>query len=415
MTLLALLFASTAPAAPRCTGTLSPSDLDHQLDAFDAAVAEFDLNAATEQLKATHAGLLCMDTIVPPQSLGRLARQLALTFFFDQDEDATRRWGLLQRYAAPDLPWSDETGEDHPFREALETAEDPIQGGPTDQSLVVPKNGGIFLNGQFLAEPRYHAEVPGFMQVADKKGVIIDQFWQDGAAFPDRLLGPRSASPRPPKWWNGPTKAVEAVAIADAAEPEIEPEIDPEIEPEIEPAPEPSTPRALPVVLAAVPADYVDPFEDARLRAIKRERTVREESDRTIVSEVTTFAVVTGGESAVLQRDFAEFIAYKPAWKADAARAAGTADKGYLKGWKGDTPPRPDEPVIGVPFGAAKAYCDDWSQGLALHAFEAAQTVAEWRLADDGRPVRRLANGTVEPWSRPESESESSTGFRCVD
>jgi len=200
-----------------CSSVYTHDQFFRDMNEVDRLVADLDIQGAKRKLSDARTALRCIDEVVQPTYLARFGRQMALIFFFDQDEDATRRWGLLSRYSDASFPWPREYPADHPFREQVESSDDPILGGPAAASLAPPKKGGIFMNGHLLTRPEAPAEVPVFMQVADKKGVVIASFWQDGARFPDVVLAPAGPEPLPPKWWEGPTPAP-AVAVAEADE-----------------------------------------------------------------------------------------------------------------------------------------------------------------------------------------------------
>lgn len=171
------------------------------MDEVDAAFAAFQPDQARRLLAALRQEILCLDAVAKPSHLGRFARQMALAAFFQQDEVNALRWGLLQRYAAPSLPWPDDIGEGHPLRGMLADADEPVLAGPDDMGVAHPKKGAVFMNGHILEAPRARAEVPNLVQVADKKGVLLHSYWQDGAAFSSDVLGPPGTLARAPRWF----------------------------------------------------------------------------------------------------------------------------------------------------------------------------------------------------------------------
>lgn len=184
-----------------CSEFISHDQWADSMDAADAALAAFEPQRADRILEELRKRLPCMDSIAKPTYLGRFGRLMALVAFYEQDEITAVKWGMLQRFAAPDQPWPEEMSEDHPFREMLEFADDPILAGPEDKGLVFPKRGAVFLNGEILEAPKARAEVPGLVQVTDRHGNIVRSFWQDGAAFPEDILGPPGAIVTTPKWF----------------------------------------------------------------------------------------------------------------------------------------------------------------------------------------------------------------------
>ncbi len=184
--------------------------------ALDAA----DIKEARYLLTTTRAKLRCLDRLVEPTQLATFARQMALLFFYDQDPETARRWGLLSRAADPDLPWDKfNFPPDHPFREALEEEEDAFIGRPAGKALNPPKRGGIFMNGRLITVPEAPAEVPLLMQVADAKGQIVVGFWQEGARFPDAILTDGTHVAATPKWYDGDVSAATTTAVAASPSP----------------------------------------------------------------------------------------------------------------------------------------------------------------------------------------------------
>lgn len=477
--ILALTLLSSPAHAQQevCGAVYTSKQMDLHLAAAEEAFAAFDLNGARAILKGTHKSTLCLGEVASPARMAKLARLLGLVFFLEQDDDAVYRWSLSQQYSWPDLPWPADLTE-HPYREASEEAELPPARGPENMGLVVPKKGAFFANGIFLDTPLAPAEVPLFVQITDKKGTIVKQYWQHGAGFPEKLLVEGGEALVPPRWYaledstaigytdaplfGGPDVADagdDAVADAESATdqteaPVADPAQDSDDPPESnEPADdnqddaaseatdgpsaseddvEPSGPEtdaatlpkrkrkvAIPTFTAVAEVDdYVDPFEDARLRAIARETTVRKDVDastgleRTVTTDVITFAVDEGEGHATTYAELADWLPYHPEWSAERARSEGSAPKTYLKDWKGGEAPaaRGAAPVVWVPLAVAQAYCDDWAKGLEDASVEAEQAVREWRL-QDGTGVVREIDGTIT--AEDASATAGDLGFRC--
>jgi len=217
LTALALLSPGLATAQDAvCNGVFTHSEWSAAMDQADQTLADFKIDDAKELLAKTHKSVPCLDTVVLPSHLGRFARQNALVAFYEQDELTAVRWGMLQRYAAPDMPWPEDFGEDHPLREILDFADEPTLAGPDDKGLVFPKKGAVFLNGRLLTETKARAEIPNLIQITEKSGEMTLQYWQDGAAFRDSILGEPGAVPEMPKWFVPESEGgTEAVASAD--------------------------------------------------------------------------------------------------------------------------------------------------------------------------------------------------------
>jgi hypothetical protein len=200
----ALLAAGPAFAQEKlCAGTYSHEEWLKAMDTADQQMGQFKLKDARVTIYAAREQVPCLDQLVKPSYLGRYARQVALLEFLSQDEETASRWGELQRVAAPDLPWPADIPEDHPFRELITGLDLPTESGPTDKSLLIPKGGGVFLDGTPILYPQAWSEVPNLLQVADGDGKITSAYWQDGAAFHDEALTDLGKTPKPPKWFVG--------------------------------------------------------------------------------------------------------------------------------------------------------------------------------------------------------------------
>lgn len=438
--LLAAL-ASTSAYADDCSAPYTHAQWKADMDAADESLSSFNLEQAHDQLIAIHKGVLCLNAIAQPSYIARIERQLTLVFFFDQDEAAATRWAAGSSYAYAGLPWPSDLGEDHPLRALIAAADPPQQAGPADKGLLVPKKGFAFVDGKLLKDLKMPVETPVFVQITDKDGLITREYWQDGAAWPDDLLGPPLAPFVAPAWyvpetpdkvaqvksplWGGPAVATagdadgtpsDTVAVAVAPPPPPPPPAHP-------PSLEPALPEGAPVQISGTASlsDYVDPFLDAKMRAVVKERSVRTEVDgsgktRTVTTEVITFVADKDASGAVKASDFADWIAYRPEWQHDAAIAAKHADKGYLSTWvNGVQPGDPAAPAVWVSFLAAKAYCDDWSSGLAEGSVAAPPPVVdEWRLID-GKPALRSMKTGPAPYTDDLTRTSATIGFRCLN
>lgn len=406
------------------------------MDAADESLAAFNLEQAREQLVAVHRGVLCLDSVARPSYLARVERQLSIVFFYDQDEAAAIRWAAGSKYAYADLAWPADMGDEHPLRAVLAEAEAPALAGPDDKGLLVPKKGYAFVDGKVALNLKAPVETPVLVQITDKDGLITRQYWQDGSAWPADLLGPPLPAPLAPKWlvaeapdqvakmkdpmWGAPAVASnenpdETVAVAVVTPPT----------PPVKPPPlvEEPLPAGTPVEVAGTAslAAYVDPFLDAKMRAIVKERSVRTEVDasgktRTVTTEVVTFVDGKASAGAVKASDFADWIAYRPEWQRDAAIADKRADKGYLSTWvNGVQPGDPAAPAVWISFLAAKGYCDDWSSGLAEASVAAPPPVVdEWRQLE-GKPALRSTKTGGAAYTGDLLRTSETIGFRCVN
>ena len=403
-----------------CEGPYKNETLVTELDAIDEAFRAFKPDEARRLLSATHRNLICLDERADPLGIARLGRQLALTFFFDQDEDAMRRWSMMSRKLAPELPWYADMGEDHPFRSQFNEFEIADMAGP-DATLIPPKNGGVFWNGSFVDQPQAPMEMPALVQLADKGGLWIETWWQDGSAWPERVLGEPGDAPKTPKWLND--------AVSDARHAEhaalplfTTPEAAEVASIPAETAAEPSAYSEEEVVAAEAQDDagsYRDPFEDARRRAIRRvhyqSTSTNESGDNvTINTEVVTFRRDRSGGKPVTYEIFDYWTRDATDWAHGAALSVDRAEAGYLQDWIDARPPPNTSrmPLVWVSFAAAQAYCE--SYGLSIPPVAAPPVDAalkwEWRL-DGAQATRVNAKGKVQA-TEPGAVHED-TGFRC--
>jgi hypothetical protein len=408
-----VLVALTAFAQSRDCSPYDHAKWAADMDKADEALAAGSVDVGRPILAATHKELLCLDVVANPAYVARFGRQLALAFFFDQDDDAVRRWGLMSRYADAELAWP--SSVPMPLRDAIEQLEDPISGHPEGMGLLVPKKGGLFWNGRPLADAQAPAEVPGLVQVGDAKGIIVDAYWQDGAAFPARVLVAGGGPVEAPKWW---TPAVATVASAPVT-PQPAPVVD---QPPPPPAPvEPPPPvAATDVPPAPEPGAYVDPFEDARRRALSHSISARVETDaagntKVVRTEVMTFVSDPSNGHPVSNAQFADWLKDYPEWAPGGARTKSGADAGYLQAWGGGKAPPAAlaaAPATWVSFTAAQAYCGSWGNQVAP-AEQAVADALAWELRSSaGGPVKKPASGEAKPATATETAGD--LGFRCA-
>ncbi len=154
----------------------------------EEALDNVDMNTAVNILSDAGKDLICLDVAVKPTDIARFARNLSVLAFYGQDEFAAIKYGNLARIADPSGGLPRGVTEDHPYASMMEMEDLPPTGGPIDPTLEFPRGGGFFMNGQSKTEARAPAEVPQFVQVFGEHDTVIDAFWQDGAAFPDRYL-----------------------------------------------------------------------------------------------------------------------------------------------------------------------------------------------------------------------------------
>ena len=192
--LASVTLSSPALAQGLCETPYTNDDLERDVAEANKRLNDVDMNGALELVTEAGRQLRCLPTPVDPKALARFARTMSVLGFYGQDEFAAIRYGLMQRAAYPDLPYDDSLPEGHPYRDLMEMTDDPISGSASE-ALVVPRNGRFLMNGHEVEGASAWAEVPQFVQVVDKEGVVLDAYWQDGAAFPPRWIGAGGGAP----------------------------------------------------------------------------------------------------------------------------------------------------------------------------------------------------------------------------
>jgi hypothetical protein len=187
-----------------CNEPFATNDFVAKMDAADTALAEFDLEKFRALLADIQDLLPCTFDRIHPNFITRYARQMAMSYFLDQDEMTMAQWGTLALSNA-ELAWpSGLDDETHPFRDALSFMEEPWINGPEGAGVNPPKGGAVLLDGVFLDKALTSAETPHFVQLVDKRGLVLESFWQEGSGFAHRLLKADPAPPVSPTWYTAP-------------------------------------------------------------------------------------------------------------------------------------------------------------------------------------------------------------------
>lgn len=201
-----------------CSGQVNLGEFAAAMDLVDAAIEQADVDEARYLLQQVHPKVPCLNEPATAVALVRYGLLRATVAFFDQDEVTATRWARFAVYADEDGdPWPEDIPPTHPIREMLEFALEPGEGGPP-MGLEVPKKGGMLLNGKLILQPRWYTEVPGLLQVFDKKLEPVDGAWIDGTAFPERFLRTDPSPVDPPRWWEEPLPETVAVELPDGSE-----------------------------------------------------------------------------------------------------------------------------------------------------------------------------------------------------
>lgn len=200
--MIAWLVLSAAAQTEVCTEPYSRIQFGAAIGQVTDAFADEDLLDARDRLDEIADRLPCLEEVVDKRLFGKFARYMATAYFYAQDEEAARRWGLASRLADPDLRWNDKDFPvGHPFRDLVEGAILPSVGGAEGQGLQPEKGGGLFLNGDLLLQAEAYTELPYLLQSFDKEGCVVDGWWQDGTVFPEAVLTERPRELEQPSWW----------------------------------------------------------------------------------------------------------------------------------------------------------------------------------------------------------------------
>ena len=183
-----------------CSGPYTEQTMGDQLGQIQSLIDNQNLVPAQKGIRQIKKQIVCLPTLVNRAHLALFARAYAVLSFYDQDEESALRWEYLAQYTDPSLNWPEFLHNNHAFQELLRESQAPSLAGPTERSLAVPPKGAVFLNGTLLSTPIALTETPQLVQVFDKNQVMLQAYWQDGAAFRSDLLIP-STSPYPiPSW-----------------------------------------------------------------------------------------------------------------------------------------------------------------------------------------------------------------------
>ncbi|MFT6145836.1 MAG: hypothetical protein ACJAZO_003007 [Myxococcota bacterium] len=202
--------------AQTCTPYSHPEWLA-DMNTIDVAMGSLDLASASATLDTVRSRVRCLNAVVSPDHMARFSRQISLLFYFTQDTENANAWAMTSKTSESELPWPADLGESHPFRVQVEAVPMPEQTGPPGRYFVVPKKGAVFVNGRFQSLPVSYAETPALFQVTDKRGNLVNAWWQDGAAFPASVLTADGSALSAPKWWDGPPPMNEALLASSLA------------------------------------------------------------------------------------------------------------------------------------------------------------------------------------------------------
>jgi hypothetical protein len=185
----------------------------------DAYITELRLDQSIQVLDELRGSVSCTADRLHPKHLARFGRLQAIVAFFDQDEMDMAYWGRLALKAP--VPWPEAFGPEHAVRDAFSFIEPAGSAEVPSKLLAPPKGGAIVLDGELLRRPRAELEMPHFVQVFDKSGVITESLWIDGVAFPERLLADGEGALEVPKWFAAPDENLDPTAVVELSDADL--------------------------------------------------------------------------------------------------------------------------------------------------------------------------------------------------
>lgn len=195
---LASLYISPALADTPCTQPLTRLDWESALNAGDRYLDEGDYLNASRLLTWTQDHTHCLSTLVTPEELGRFALQAMFMASLEEDTALVEEWASLTKVLPHEVPsWLPET------HQASSIYQDTKATKPRHRkrfSLNVPSGGAIFLNGSHIIEPVAPQNTPNLIQVAERKGVVVQSQWQHGAHFDRDILTAPGEAAKAPRW-----------------------------------------------------------------------------------------------------------------------------------------------------------------------------------------------------------------------
>ncbi|HHO49544.1 MAG TPA: hypothetical protein ENK18_01435 [Deltaproteobacteria bacterium] len=209
MLLLAALLSSARAQVQACPGPFTLEEWSEAMDEVDVELIALNGTRAAHLLEDILGELRCLDEIVSPEVLGRLARQVALVTFYDQDPEELVPWALLARRTLGAAPWPDALPAPAYFHELMASEPQPQPEGPGDRGLAPPRGGGMLIDGFLALQPQAAARARHLVQVADRRGRVLETWWQRGGRFPETWLGEPGVSLDVPRWYEAPPEPLE--------------------------------------------------------------------------------------------------------------------------------------------------------------------------------------------------------------
>lgn len=200
---LGVSLGTTQAQAQPCEGKFAVEEWHEAMDAVDRAVSIGNIDLSKKILDQIQEALTCSESLVRPSDLGRFAQQMSVTAFYGQEDDDATQWALLSMEVVPDAPWPDTLPQPSSYDDLLVSLSPPERVRRDGEGWVVPKRGGVIIDGRLAMRPEVTTSIPHLVQVADHKGQLLSARWIDGAALPADLLG-EPVEISIPKWYVDP-------------------------------------------------------------------------------------------------------------------------------------------------------------------------------------------------------------------
>lgn len=205
MVLFAWLLSTASAQEQVCASIYTVDELRTAVSEAKGLVDQGRGDRARDVLERTRDVLHCMNELVPRDALVAFAETRAIAAFLNQELEAAVRWGQLVPVLDPEHAWSENAAG---VQMVLEDAEEVRHVELDDRGFLVEDKGHVFMDGAFLPSPAASTAVPHLVQVFNGKGHLLEGFWQDGPAFPERLLGDDPKPSKVPKYFDPATGVV---------------------------------------------------------------------------------------------------------------------------------------------------------------------------------------------------------------
>ncbi len=187
-----------------CDAMLTPAEWRQAMDAVDDALIGLDGARAERILDDVLTELRCLDALAEPSDLGRLARQVSLIAFWQQDHEELVVWALLARKTLGGAAWPEAVPAPDRYFDLLDELVllEPMR--VDGAGLAVPDGGGALVDGWLVRLPESELSVQHFAQIADGDGQVVWGGWIDGTRWPEEWLDDLAEPTSMPTWYEAP-------------------------------------------------------------------------------------------------------------------------------------------------------------------------------------------------------------------